>query len=281
MEIANTVKRAKEIVKNARKSNKKIGLVPTMGYLHEGHLSLVKQSKEHTDFTVVSIFVNPAQFGPNEDFDRYPRDFKRDEALLKEFGVDMVFYPTVDEMYPPSYSTYVNVEKITERLCGASRPGHFRGVATVVCKLFHIIEPDKAFFGLKDYQQFLVIKKMVSDLNMDINVIGVPIVREKDGLAMSSRNVYLSDEERKSALSLNKSFQIVHEELSKGNRDANAIIKKIEDFISSHPFTKIDYVEIVNPDTLEKIFTINGRFLYALAVYINKTRLIDNKIFEV
>jgi len=147
MEIANTVKRAKEIVKNARKSNKKIGLVPTMGYLHEGHLSLVKQSKEHTDFTVVSIFVNPAQFGPNEDFDRYPRDFKRDEALLKEFGVDMVFYPTVDEMYPPSYSTYVNVEKITERLCGASRPGHFRGVATVVCKLFHIIEPDKAFWA--------------------------------------------------------------------------------------------------------------------------------------
>lgn len=281
MEIANTVKRAKEIVKDARNSGKKVGLVPTMGYLHEGHLSLVKQSKENTDFTVVSIFVNPAQFGPNEDFDRYPRDFKRDEALLKEFGVDMVFYPTVDEMYPPSYSTYVNVEKITDHLCGASRPGHFRGVATVVCKLFHIIEPDKAFFGLKDYQQFLVIKKMVNDLNMNINVIGVPIVREKDGLAMSSRNVYLSAEERRSALSLSQSFQVVQEELSKGNRDADSIIKKVEDFISSHPFTKIDYIEIANPDTLEKICKINGRFLYALAVYINKTRLIDNKIFEV
>lgn len=281
MIIVNNVCEAKKILRDIKKSEKSIGFVPTMGYLHDGHISLVKQSRKDNDFTVVSIFVNPTQFGPNEDLDKYPRDFVRDEKLLRDVGVDMVFYPSEKIMYPDGYATFVNVERVTEPLCGAKRPGHFRGVATVVCKLFNIVLPDKAYFGLKDYQQVIVIKRMVEDLNMDVDIIGMPIVRESDGLAMSSRNVYLSQDERLSALSLSRSFYLVEEKLRSGEMRASEIIKDVEDFINSHPYTKIDYVEIVDKDSLEKLDFINGPFLMAMAVFVNKTRLIDNKIFEV
>lgn len=281
MLIVNSVCEAKKILRDIKKSGKSIGFVPTMGYLHNGHISLVNQSKKDNDFTVVSIFVNPTQFGPKEDLDKYPRDFARDEKLLRESGVDMVFYPSEKIMYPDGYATFVNVERVTEPLCGAKRPGHFRGVATVVCKLFNIVLPDKAYFGLKDYQQVIVIKRMVEDLNMDVDIVGMPIVRESDGLAMSSRNIYLSQDERLSALSLSKSFSLVEEKLRSGERKASEIIKDVEGFINSYPYTKIDYVEIVDKDSLEKLEIVNGPFLIAMAVFVNKTRLIDNKIFEV
>ncbi|MCA1980452.1 MAG: pantoate--beta-alanine ligase [Calditerrivibrio sp.] len=281
MLIVNTVCEAKKILRDIKNSGKSIGFVPTMGYLHSGHISLVDQSKKDNDFTVVSIFVNPTQFGPNEDLDKYPRDFVRDEKLLRDAGVDMVFYPSVETMYPDGYATFVNVERVTDPLCGAKRPGHFRGVATIVCKLFNIVSPDKSYFGLKDYQQVIVIKRMVEDLNMDVDVVGMPIVRESDGLAMSSRNVYLSPDERLSALSLSRSFPLVEKKLKSGERRASVIIKDVEDFISSHPYSRIDYVEIVDKDSLEKLDFIDRPFLMAMAVFINKTRLIDNKIFEV
>ncbi|MCA1927671.1 MAG: pantoate--beta-alanine ligase [Calditerrivibrio sp.] len=281
MLIVNTVCEAKKILRDIKNSGKSIGFVPTMGYLHSGHISLVDQSKKDNDFTVVSIFVNPTQFGPNEDLDKYPRDFVRDEKLLRDAGVDMVFYPSVETMYPDGYATFVNVERVTDPLCGAKRPGHFRGVATIVCKLFNIVSPDKSYFGLKDYQQVIVIKRMVEDLNMDVDVVGMPIVRESDGLAMSSRNVYLSPDERLSALSLSRSFPLVEKKLKSGERRASVIIKDVEDFISSHPYSRIDYVEIVDKDSLEKLDFIDRPFLIAMAVFINKTRLIDNKIFEV
>ncbi|MCA1933603.1 MAG: pantoate--beta-alanine ligase [Calditerrivibrio sp.] len=281
MLIVNTVCEAKKILRDIKNSGKSIGFVPTMGYLHSGHISLVDQSKKDNDFTVVSIFVNPTQFGPNEDLDKYPRNFVRDEKLLRDAGVDMVFYPSVETMYPDGYATFVNVERVTDPLCGAKRPGHFRGVATIVCKLFNIVSPDKSYFGLKDYQQVIVIKRMVEDLNMDVDVVGMPIVRESDGLAMSSRNVYLSPDERLSALSLSRSFPLVEKKLKSGERRASVIIKDVEDFISSHPYSRIDYVEIVDKDSLEKLDFIDRPFLIAMAVFINKTRLIDNKIFEV
>lgn len=281
MKIVSTVEEVRNIIKGVKKEGKSVGFVPTMGYLHDGHLSLVDKANDENDFVVVSIFVNPTQFGPNEDLDRYPRDLKRDESLLIDRDVDLLFYPDVKTMYPEGFKTYVNVEDITEPLCGGKRPGHFRGVATVVCKLFNIVMPDKAYFGLKDYQQYLVIKTMAKDLNFDIDIIGMPIVREADGLAMSSRNVYLKGDERESALSLNRSFAIVEEYLKKGVRDPYIIVDAIEKFISSHPYTKIDYVEIVDKDSLKRINKIDGSFLLALAVFVNKTRLIDNKIFEV
>lgn len=281
MQIIREIKPLKQILSDKKRQGLSIGFVPTMGYLHEGHLSLVRESKKNNDITVVSIFVNPTQFGPNEDLDRYPRDFERDEKLLRNEGVDVIFYPDVKEMYPDNYMTYVNVERITDRLCGIKRPGHFRGVATIVCKLFNIVKPDRAYFGLKDYQQVLVIKRMVEDLNMDLEIVPMPIVRESDGLAMSSRNVYLSEDERRSALSLSRSFLLVDELIKRGERDVKKIIKEVSDFILSHPYTQIDYVEIMDPDTLDYKDTLHGRFLLALAVFVNKTRLIDNKIFEV
>jgi pantoate--beta-alanine ligase len=281
MEIIQKIRPLKELITNYKKDGLSIGFVPTMGYLHEGHLSLVREAKKNNDITVVSIFVNPTQFGPNEDLDKYPRDFERDEILLRGEGVDIIFYPDVKEMYSSNHMTYVNVEKITDKLCGLKRPGHFRGVATVVCKLFNIVKPDNAYFGLKDYQQVLVIKKMVEDLNMDVDIIPMPIVRERDGLAMSSRNVYLSDEERVSALSLNRSFLLVDDLMKKGIRNSKILIDEVTKFILSHPYTKVDYVEVVDPDNLENKDRLEGRFLLALAVFVNKTRLIDNKIFEV
>lgn len=233
MEIIQKIRPLKELITNYKKDGLSIGFVPTMGYLHEGHLSLVREAKKNNDITVVSIFVNPTQFGPNEDLDKYPRDFERDEILLRGEGVDIIFYPDVKEMYSSNHMTYVNVEKITDKLCGLKRPGHFRGVATVVCKLFNIVKPDNAYFGLKDYQQVLVIKKMVEDLNMDVDIIPMPIVRERDGLAMSSRNVYLSDEERVSALSLNRSFLLVDDLMKKGIRNSKILIDEVTKFILS------------------------------------------------
>ncbi|MDY6820937.1 MAG: pantoate--beta-alanine ligase [Deferribacterota bacterium] len=258
-----------------------IGFVPTMGYIHEGHLSLVDKTISDSDAVVVSIFVNPLQFGAGEDFDRYPRDENRDLAILEKRNVDIVFIPDIKEMYPENFYTKVVVEKLTNKLCGKSRPGHFDGVCTVLSKFFNIINPNKAYFGLKDYQQYIIVKKMVADLNFDIEIVGMPIVREKDGLAVSSRNYYLNNKERKSALCLYNSFNVVDKYLLEGERDASKIKKYVEDFIKSHNYTKIDYVEIVNPENLEPINIISDKFLLALAVYVGGTRLIDNKIFYI
>lgn len=281
MEIITTVSEMKSKIRALREEGKEIGLVPTMGYLHRGHLSLVKRSVSENDITVCSIFVNPLQFGPKEDLNTYPRDFEKDAKLLKESNCDFIFYPSVEEMYSDDFSTIVSVKGITDKLCGKSRPGHLDGVATVVTKLFNIVNPHKAYFGMKDYQQLLVIKKFVRDLNMDVDIIGCEIVRDSDGLALSSRNSYLTENQRKSALSLNRSFEIVNKLLESGERDITKIVLEVKKFIESFPEAKVDYIKIVDKDTLEDIEHINRDFLYALAVFVGKARLIDNKIFEV
>lgn len=265
-----------------RNEGKVIGFVPTMGYLHEGHLSLVRRSKAECDVTFVSIFVNPTQFGPGEDFERYPRDEERDLRLLSEIAVDYVFIPEVKDMYPEGYSTFVEETLLSRFLCGARRPGHFRGVCTVVTKLFNIVKPHKAYFGKKDYQQFRIIERMVKDLNMEVEVIPCDIVREPDGLAMSSRNVYLSEEERKDATCLYKSLMLAKELIEKGERNPDNIKKVMEEFILSHKsVARIDYIEIVNRYTLEPVAEIKGEELIALAVFIGKARLIDNIEVEI
>ncbi len=261
-----------------REKGYKICLVPTMGYFHEAHLSLMRLGKRLCDKLVVSVFVNPIQFGPSEDFERYPRDLERDKNLAREAGVDVLFAPCAQEMYPEGFQTYVEVMELSKPLCGASRPGHFRGVATVVLKLFNIVKPHVAVFGLKDYQQYLVIKRMVKDLNLGIEIVGHPIVREPDGLAMSSRNVYLSSEERRSALCLYKSILRAKELLSRGVRNVNDLKKEIVKLISSYPYTKIDYVEFRDPETLEPVEEVSAPTLLALAVYVGSARLIDNAI---
>jgi pantoate--beta-alanine ligase len=283
MKVITSALEMQTISKKLRLEGKTIGFVPTMGYLHEGHLSLVRASKKDCDVTVVSIFVNPIQFGPNEDLSRYPRNFERDKNMLEKEGVDFIFYPNVEEMYPVGFNTTINVEGVTKNLCGASRPGHFRGVTTVVGKLFNIILPDIAYFGQKDYQQLITIKKMVKDLNFPIEIVGMPIVREKDGLAMSSRNTYLNAEERVSALCLYKSILLAKKLIAKGERNVQNILKSVEKLIKSTPFTKIDYVKICDPETLEYIEEgeIKGHVLLALAVFVGNTRLIDNAILEV
>lgn len=281
MQIVDKIDTLRDILFHHRLDKKKVGFVPTMGFLHEGHLSLVKRAKSENDLAVVSIFVNPTQFGANEDLDRYPRDIENDKKLLSSVNCDILFFPPVEEMYPENFSTKVSVSDITEKMCGVSRPGHFDGVATVVLKLFNIVSPDNAYFGMKDYQQLLVIKKMTQDLNLYIKVHGCPIVREKDGLAMSSRNVYLSDKERDSALSLNRSFEIVQKMLKDGCRDSGEIIDSVKRFISSHDFVKIDYVVLANTENLDPVNKIENKFILAMAVFVGKTRLIDNKIFEV
>ncbi|MFH1031519.1 MAG: pantoate--beta-alanine ligase [Chloroflexota bacterium] len=258
-----------------------IGLVPTMGYLHEGHLTLVRQAKEENASAVVSIFVNPTQFGPHEDYDRYPRDIPRDLAMLETVKTDIVFMPSVAEMYPPKFSSWVDVEKVTERLEGAIRPGHFRGVATVVNKLFNIIEPTKAYFGQKDAQQVVVIKKMVADLNMNLELVIVPTVRETDGLAMSSRNVYLNSEERKAAVVLYQSLQLARQLWSQGEKRARHIRQSMIDLIEKQPLVEeIDYISIADAETLEELKEIKTAALVSLAVKIGKPRLIDNMILE-
>ncbi|KXG76467.1 pantoate--beta-alanine ligase [Thermotalea metallivorans] len=282
MKIIETIAKVREAVSEARRGGKKIGFVPTMGYLHEGHLSLIKRAKEENEFVVVSIFVNPTQFGTGEDYETYPRDLARDSQLAERAGADVIFHPSVQEMYPQGYKTYVEVEGgITSRLCGASRPGHFRGVATVVTKLFHIVKPDRAYFGQKDAQQVAVIQQMVKDLNMDLEIIPCPIVREMDGLAMSSRNTYLNEEERKAALVLSRSLFGAQEMIRKGERDVQKVKEWMIDFIKDEPKASIDYVEIVDAFTLEAIEEIQGDVLIALAVKIGRTRLIDNIRLEV
>jgi len=281
MKILHKIEDVRSFVKEEKGKNKVVGLVPTMGFLHQGHLELVNKSLADNDITIVSIFVNPAQFGPNEDFESYPRDFDQDVSLLRGKGVDCVFAPSVGEMYPENFTTKVVVSGITETLCGAKRPGHFEGVATVVTKLLNIADPDRAYFGMKDYQQLKVIERFVRDLNMSAEIKGIPIVREEDGLAVSSRNIYLSDDERKSALSLVKSFSVVQNLLDEGERDADVIRERVIDFISGFKYTNIDYVSIVEPETLKYLGFIEDKFLLALAVYVGKARLIDNKIFEV
>jgi pantoate--beta-alanine ligase len=281
MRVIRKIKSMQKIADDLRKKGKKIAFVPTMGYLHEGHLSLVRIAKKWGDVVVVSIFVNPTQFGPSEDYNSYPRDEKRDLSLLKKEKVDFVFIPSVEEMYPENYQTYVEVVEMSKYLCGRSRPGHFRGVCTVVTKLFNIVKPHYAVFGEKDYQQLKIIERMTADLNMDVKIIPGPTVRERDGLAMSSRNVYLSEEERKSALSLSKALNEVKKMVEGGERDCEVLIRKAREIIEREPHTRIDYVEIVDPVRLEPIKRIEDKAVIALAVFVGKARLIDNMKLEV
>ena len=281
MEVFENIPAMKQFVRMKKAEGKTIGFVPTMGYLHSGHLSLIEKSTSQNDVTVISIFVNPTQFGENEDLDQYPRDFERDCRLAQEAGADAVFFPTAGMMYPEGYKTYVEVVDITKRLCGVTRPTHFKGVTTVVTKLFHIVAPDRAYFGQKDAQQLLVIRRMVKDLNMDIEIVGCPIVRETDGLAMSSRNLYLSEEERTQATVLNQSLEMAEKMIDSGERDSNMVKKAIKEKIGTMDLARIDYVELVDTESLLPAQQITGEVLIALAVYFGKTRLIDNRILEV
>ena len=282
MRVFNSPAEIQNYLLKQKRNGKIISFVPTMGYLHEGHLSLMREARKSGDILVVSIFVNPTQFSPNEDLEKYPRDFKGDMEKCKSVGVDVIFYPTNENMYSKDFQTYVEVQKVTKNLCGLSRPIHFRGVATVVAKLFNIVQPDYAFFGEKDFQQLVVIKQMVKDLNFPVKVIGCPIVREKDGLAMSSRNAYLNSEERKQALCLYKSILKVKELFESGERNVNKLIDEAKKIISTYPLAEIDYVKIVDSETMEDINgEINKDALYALAVKIGDTRLIDNCKLEV
>ena len=282
MDIIHGIDQLRTLVKLEKNNGKSIGVVPTMGFLHEGHLSLMREAKKETDFVVVSIFVNPTQFGPNEDLESYPRDLTRDLALCASVGVDLIFVPEVEEMYPEGYSTYVVCEgEITKKLCGASRPTHFKGVTSVVAKLFNMVSPHKAFFGQKDAQQVAIIKKMVRELNIDIEIVSCPIVREPDGLAMSSRNTYLSPEERVDARVLSQALNEVKQQLDSGVRDVKILLEGMKLKISDCQSAKIDYISIVNANTLEDIDLIQGEVLVAVAVKIGKTRLIDNLRYQV
>lgn len=278
MKIIESVREMQSYAENMRLSGKRISFVPTMGYFHEGHLSLMKEARKTADCVVVSIYVNPTQFGPKEDFTKYPRDFDRDAKMAESAGVDVIFFPPNLEMYPDAYQTYVDVEQVTKNLCGLSRPGHFRGVTTVCCKLFNIVKPHSAIFGKKDFQQLAAVKRMVADLNMDLEIIGLPTFREPDGLAMSSRNVYLSKEERPSALTLIGALKLAQKLYSEGERNAAVIIKKAEAMIKNAEFTDIDYIKICDTATLEDVNAIKGDVVMALAVKVGKTRLIDNSV---
>jgi len=280
MEVIKSISEMKKKARAFKAEGKIIGFVPTMGYLHEGHLSLVRLARKKGDVVVVSIFVNPLQFGPKEDYHIYPRDLERDLKLLERERVDVVFVPNEEEMYPPRFQTYVEVEKLTKGLCGAFRPGHFRGVCTVVLKLFNIVQPDFAVFGEKDYQQLKVIERMVKDLNLDVEIIPHPTVRESDGLAMSSRNTYLNEEERRSAVSLYQSLKMAERLIFDGERDPERLKSLIKEYIEKFPHTRVQYVEIVDPETLEEVREIKGPVLIALAVFVGKTRLIDNRLIK-
>ncbi len=276
MKIVKKIAELKKLVKQIKSKKKSIGFVPTMGYLHEGHLSLIRIAHKHSDYVVCSIFVNPTQFGPNEDFNRYPRDLKRDENLLKKERVDLLFYPSVKEMYPDGYKTYVEVEELSSVLCGKSRPGHFRGVATVVLKLFNIVQPDIAVFGEKDYQQAIIIKQMVKDLNLDVRVITGPIVRESDGLAMSSRNTYLSPEERINATIIYKALTWAKDSFYKENiKSPEYLITQIRKMIEERG-GNVDYISIVDKNDLTPVRFLKKGDRILLAVFFGKTRLIDN-----
>lgn len=281
MRIINTIQEMKSYIKEIKKEQKVIGLVPTMGYLHEGHLTLMREAKKQGDIVVISIFVNPLQFGVNEDFDDYPRNLDVDSQLAESVGVDIIFHPTIKEMYPTNYNTFVDVQKITETLCGASRPGHFKGVTTVVNKLFNIVQPDYAFFGQKDAQQVLVLKKMIADLNMNLEIKIVPIVREADGLALSSRNVFLSKEERQAALILNKSLNEARKTILSGERNYTVIKQLIEQLVATEPLVRVDYIALKSWPLLEDQEIIADQILIAMACFVGKTRLIDNVLVEV
>lgn len=279
MKIVSTIDEVRAQVKEWRKEGLTVGFVPTMGYLHEGHASLMDAASEN-DKVVVSIFVNPMQFGPNEDLAGYPRDLEHDAKVCEKHGVDLIFHPTPEEMYGENFYSYVDMNVLTEELCGLSRPVHFRGVCTVVTKLFNIVTPDRAYFGQKDAQQLAIIKRMVKDLNQPLQIIGCPIVREADGLAKSSRNTYLSAEERKAALVLSRSIFLGKEMVEAGERDAKKVLAAMTAEIEKEPLAKIDYVKMVDLETMQQIDTIEGGILTAIAVYIGKTRLIDNFMVE-
>jgi len=278
MKVIKSIKEMQTLCESLRLSGKRISFVPTMGYFPEGHLSLMKEARKTADYVVVSIYVNPTQFGPKEDFSKYPRDFERDAQMAESVGVDAIFFPENKEMYPNAYQTYVDVEKVTQNLCGMSRPGHFRGVTTVCCKLFNIVKPHSAIFGKKDFQQLAAIKRMVADLNQDLEIVGLPTFREPDGLAMSSRNVYLSKEERSSALTLVGALKLAQQLYAEGERSAAVMIKQAEKLIKNEEFTDIDYIKICDTATLEDGNEIKGEVVMALAVKVGKTRLIDNSV---
>ncbi len=279
MQIVKTIDEVRKTVKAWKREGLTVGLVPTMGYLHEGHKSLIERAVKENDRVVVSDFVNPTQFAPNEDFESYPRDIQADAALCADAGASLIFNPEADEMYTDAL-TFVDMNKITKVLCGKTRPIHFSGVCTVVSKLFNIVTPDRAYFGEKDAQQLCVIRKMVRDLNFDIEIVGCPIIREADGLAKSSRNTYLNEEERKAALCLNRALKLGREMAEGGETDAEKVVNAITAEVEKEPLAKIDYVEMVDLNTLEMLKTAEKPLLCAVAVYIGKTRLIDNFIME-
>jgi pantoate--beta-alanine ligase len=278
MRVLTTIDEMQAACREVRRAGRRLGLVPTMGALHAGHLSLVRAARATCDVVAVSIFVNPLQFGPEEDFSRYPRDLEKDRALLNQERVDLVFAPSADEMYGQDRSTHVTVEGLSERLCGRARPGHFRGVTTVVSKLFHIVEPDVAFFGQKDAAQAAIIRKMVCDLNFDIQIVVAPIVREQDGLAMSSRNAYLTPEQRKQAVVLYRALMRVQTLADRGERRAAELIRAGEEVMHEQPSAKLEYFEVVNSDTLEPVADISNGALVAVAAQFGTTRLIDNAL---
>ncbi len=278
MNIVKTVDQVRAQVREWRAEGLSVGLVPTMGYLHEGHGSLISKAVEQNDRVVVSVFVNPTQFGPNEDLEAYPRDMDRDSALCEKLGASLIFNPEPSEMYRPGFCTHVNMDVLTSTLCGASRPVHFGGVCTVCSKLFNIVKPDRAYFGQKDAQQLAIIRRMVEDLNMDLEIVACPIVREADGLAKSSRNTYLNEEERKAALVLSKAIFLGQGMVKDGASSAAEVKKAMTDLINSEPLARIDYVEIVDGLTMQPVEEIGTPALAAIAVYIGKTRLIDNFI---
>lgn len=280
MKIVKTVEEVRAQVKEWRKEGYTVGLVPTMGFLHEGHKSLIVRAAAENDKVVVSDFVNPTQFGPGEDLESYPRDLDRDAALCEEAGADLIFNPEPSDMYFPDATTYVTMTQLNEELCGKTRPIHFRGVCTVVSKLFHIVAPDRAYFGQKDAQQLAIIKRMVRDLNFDLEIVGCPIVREDDGLAKSSRNTYLNAQERQAALCLSKAVKLGQQMAAAGEKDAAKVVGAMKELIEKEPLARIDYVEAVNGINMKPVETLDAPVLVAMAVYIGKTRLIDNFIIE-
>jgi len=278
MNILHSVADMHRFADEVHRNGSRIGFVPTMGFLHEGHESLMRIARQHADVLVVSIFVNPTQFGPGEDFETYPRDFERDRAMVAEAGADCLYYPDLSEMYPPGYQTTVSVRDVTRNLCGLSRPTHFDGVSTVVAKLFNAVKPDCAVFGQKDFQQLIVIKRMVRDLNMDINIIGAPIVREADGIAMSSRNKNLAPEERAAASSLSRALDAVRASVRVGERSAQVLIEQARAIISAEPLGRIDYIKVCDTETLQDVEFLEREAVMALAVFFEKARLIDNVV---
>ena len=280
MKITKSIAETRAAARALKLSGKKLGLVPTMGALHDGHLSLVQLAKQQCDAVAASIFVNPKQFGPNEDFTKYPRSSERDREMLEEEGVELLFAPSVEEMYPSGSTTFVNVEGLSERLDGVSRPGHFRGVATVVSKLFHIVEPDKAFFGQKDAAQVAIIKRMVHDLDLPVEIVVGPIVREPDGLAMSSRNAYLDAKQRKEALVLSRALKRVEASIREGEVDTNQLTNAAKRIFAEEPEVRVDYIAVVDPDTLDPINDVANGALIAVAAYLGSTRLIDNVVIS-